>query len=179
MSKKSTKDHYGSVAITIHWLSTLLIIILLVSGFRAANTVDLNAKAQVLSVHAPLAIAILLLTLARIVWWWFADNKPDPISDMPKWQNFSARAVHVLFYVVILGMAASGIGMFILSGAGDVVFGSANTQLPDFTKYLPRVPHGIGARVMLALLVLHGGAALYHHFIKKDGLLGRMWFRRK
>ncbi len=179
MPAKSTRDHYGSIAITIHWLSALLIIILLVSGFRAANTVDPTAKAQALSVHAPLAILILLLTLARIVWWWFADNKPDPIVDMPKWQGFSARAVHVLFYVVILGMTASGIGMFVLSGAADVVFGASDAQLPDFTKYKPRAPHGIGARSIVALFILHTGAALYHHFIKRDGLLGRMWFRQK
>ncbi|MCP4046197.1 MAG: cytochrome b, partial [Gammaproteobacteria bacterium] len=148
MPAKSMRDHYGSIAITIHWLSALLIMVLLVSGFRAANTVDPTAKAQVLSVHAPLAILILLLTLARIVWWWFTDNKPDPIAGMSKWQGFSARAVHVLFYVVILGMTASGIGMFVLSGAADIVFGATDAQLPDFTKYKPRAPHGIGARAM-------------------------------
>ena len=75
-------------------------------------------------------------------------------------------------------MAASGIGMFVLSGAGPIVFGSEG-NLPDFTQYLPRVPHSIGARAMVALLVLHAGAALYHHFVKRDATLRRMWFRSK
>ncbi len=31
-------------------------------------------------------------------------------------------------------------------------------------------------RAMVALLILHAGAALHHQFIKKDGSLKRMWF---
>ncbi|MBM3529390.1 MAG: hypothetical protein FJX62_14970 [Alphaproteobacteria bacterium] len=31
-------------------------------------------------------------------------------------------------------------------------------------------------RVLVALLALHVGAALYHHFVRRDGLLRRMWF---
>ena len=85
--------------------------------------------------------------------------------------------MHVLFNIVILGMIASGIGMTVLSGAGPVIFGGEGA-LPDFWKYPPRVPHGIGARLFLALLVLHAGAALYHHFVRRDGLLQRMWFSR-
>ena len=48
--------------------------------------------------------------------------------------------------------------------------------MPDFWNYKPRIRHGIGARLMVALFVFHAGAALYHHFVKKDGLLRRMWF---
>jgi len=48
--------------------------------------------------------------------------------------------------------------------------------LPDLNDFAPRVPHGIGARLLVALLVLHAGAALYHQIIRKDGLLSRMWF---
>jgi cytochrome b561 len=29
---------------------------------------------------------------------------------------------------------------------------------------------------LLVLVALHFGAAMYHQFIRKDGLLGRMWF---
>lgn len=176
MTVKSSHDQYGSVAVTIHWLSVVLIVALLGSGFRAAGTTDLAAKAQILGIHASLGIAILLLTLARIGWWWFADRKPDPVAGMPTWQDRSARAVHLLFYVAILGMTMSGIGMFILSGAGAIVFGGAEGQLPDFWSFKPRIPHAVGARLLLALFVFHSGAALYHHFVKKDRLLRRIWF---
>lgn len=176
---KSTSTKYGTVAVTIHWLSAILILALVGSGFRASSLVDSAAKASILSVHVPLGIIILLLTLVRVAWWLFADHKPSHPTGDPAWQNMIAKAVHVLFYVVIFGMVASGIGMMILSGAGSILFAGSDGPLPDFWDYLPRVPHGIGARIMIALLVLHIGAALYHHFIKKDGLIWRMWFGQK
>lgn len=175
MPAKSTTDRYGTVAITIHWLSALLILILIGSGFRASGMEDAVAKASILRIHIPIGGAILLLTLARIGWWFWADKKPASI-DMPIWQDRSSRLVHVLFYVVILGMAASGIGMMVLSGAAMIIFAGSPEALPDFWDFLPRTPHGIGARVMLALFVAHAGAAIYHQFIKKDGLIWRMWF---
>lgn len=173
---KSTATRYGTIAVTIHWLSALTIVALLGLGFRAANTPDPDAKAQLLSLHVPLGLLIVFLTLVRIAWWCFADRKPDPVKRMPGWQQFGARAVHLLFYVVILGMGASGIGMLVISGAGPVIFGLAEGSLPDFRAYLPRVPHGAGARFMLVLLALHVGAALYHHFVRRDGMLRRMWY---
>lgn len=178
MSLKSSNANYGAVAVTIHWLSALLIIAILVLGFRAGQTLDPGTKARILQFHAPLGIAVLLLTLFRIIWWWRFDIKPASAGDDPHWQRISARVVHMLFYIVILGMAASGIGMFLLSGAGPIVFGGAQGTLPDFHTYLPRVPHGIGARVILLLLIIHAFAALYHHFIKRDVTLKRIWFGR-
>ena len=66
--------------------------------------------------------------------------------------------------------------MVALSGAGAVLFDAASAALPDFWAYLPRIPHGIGARLVIALVALHVGAALYHQFVCRDGLLQRMWF---
>ena len=178
MAAKSTSSHYGNVAVTIHWLTALLIIALLGSGFRLSGMEDQAAKAALLRVHIPMAVAVLLLTVSRIIWWLFVDQKPAPVS-MPTWQDRGARAVHFIFYVVILGMVASGIGMLALSGAAPIIFGGATDTLPNFMDYKPRIPHGLGARIMVALFVFHAGAALYHQFIVRDGLLGRMWFRRK
>jgi cytochrome b561 len=33
--------------------------------------------------------------------------------------------------------------------------------------------------LLLLLILLHIGAALYHQFLKKDHLLGRMWFGKQ
>lgn len=175
MPLKSSADRYGTVAVAIHWLSALLLLVLIASGFRVGGTEDAAAKAAVLRVHIPLGVTILLLTLARIGWWLFADDKPASVP-MPIWQDRASRAVHLLFYVVILGMAASGIGMMILSRAGPIIFGGVPESLPSFWDYPPRTPHGIGARLMIGLFVVHAGAALHHHFSKRDGLLQRMWF---
>lgn len=175
MPARSSATHYGTVAVTLHWLSALLILALVASGFRASGMADSAAKTNILQLHVPFGVAILLFTLARVAWWFFADKKPASVP-MPNWQDRFARAVHLLFYVVIFGMTASGIGMMVLSNAGPIIFGGEASALPDFWEYLPRTPHGIGARLILTLFVVHAGAALYHQIFKKDGLLGRMWF---
>lgn len=176
---KSTSDQYGTMAVLVHWVSAVLILTLIVSGFRAAGTIDPAAKAAILRVHVPIAIGVLALTLLRIIWWLGFDRKPDPVAGAPRWQERTARVVHVLFYVVILGMIASGIGMIALSGAAPLIFGGESAPLPDFWEYPPRLPHAVGARLLLALLVLHVCAAVYHHFVRRDGLLWRMWFSRR
>lgn len=175
---KSTTDRYGAVAVTIHWLTAITIIFALASGFQAGNAIDAADKAGFLRLHIPAAIIVLLLTLCRIVWWWFFDRKPAPVAGSPQWQERLARVVHIGLYVLILGMIASGIGMIALSGAGPDIFDGAGAELPNFMDYPPRIPHGLGANLLLALLAAHVGAALYHHFIRRDGLLWRMWYGR-
>jgi len=176
MSIKSTNSNYGLVAVSIHWLSALLILALVGTGFKAANTLDLDIKAEILSAHVPLGITVFLLTLLRVFWWRFFDTKPAALGNDQSLKEKLAKGVHFLFYLLIFGMAFSGIGMFVLSGAGSVIFGGEGGVLPDFTRYPPRIPHGIGARLIIVLFVLHAGAALYHHFIKRDITLRRMWF---
>lgn len=178
MQWKSTTDRYGAVAIAIHWTAALLILALIASGLRAANADDPAMKISVLRAHAVMGVAIAVLTLARIGWWWFADRKPVPAEGMPRIQERTASAVHILFYVVVLGMAASGIGMLILSGANFVLFGDAPGPLADFWNYPPRVPHRIGVVLLALLLVLHIGGALYHQFVCRDRLLARMGLGR-
>lgn len=176
---KSTADRYGAIPITIHWLSAILFFVTIGTGFQAGNAIDPTVKVAFLRIHIPTAIIALLLTLFRIVWWWFFDKKPLPARGSRLWQERLARAVHLALYIVILAMIASGIGMIALSGAGPTVFGESASPLPNFHNYPPRVPHGLGANLLLALLAAHVGAALYHHFIRRDGLLWRMWYGRR
>ena len=176
MSIKSTSSRYGSVAITLHWLMATLILVLLGSGFRAAGTTVADAKAAILMVHAPIGIAVSVLLVLRIVWWLFFDRKPDAIAGQSGWREISARVVHYAFYALLLLMTASGVGMFILSGAGPILFGGEGEALPAFDKLGPRTPHGIGARLLVLLVTLHVSAAIFHQYVRKDGLMSRMWF---
>lgn len=173
---KSTTDRYGPVPVTVHWLNAILIIGLLGSGFQAGSATDVAAKAAFLRFHIPVAIVVLLLTAFRIIWWWRFDVKPRPVQGSPAWQERIASAVHVAFYIIILGMIASGIGMMVLSGAAPAVFGEPGALLPNFHDYPPRVPHGLGSVLLVTLVIFHAGAALYHQFVRRDRLLRHMWY---
>lgn len=172
MSLKSSHGRYGSVAITIHWLTAIIILMLFATGLLAAGQADPDAKLALVRFHVPLGMAVLVLTLLRIVWWWVADRRPDLPADQPGWQKFMAIGVHFALYAVILLLASSGIATLVLSGALPAII--AGTALPDLETVLPRLVHGVAGKLMLGLLALHIGAALYHQFVRRDHLLARM-----
>jgi cytochrome b561 len=171
---KSTPERYGRTAILIHWTSALVIIGLMIAGIVAADMTDPAAKALILRIHVPLGIVVMLLTFARIAWWLFVDTKPKDVRGVPRVQSIAAKTVHSLLYVAVFGLAGSGIGMIYMSGAGDILFGSTPGPLPDFWNFTPRIGHEVFAKLMLLLLLLHVGAALYHQLIRRDRLFARM-----
>lgn len=173
MPMKSTSDRYGSVAILIHWTSALAVILTFGAGFSVANLTPLPV---LLVAHIVLGSIVLALTLLRIVWWWVADRRPKLPEDQPRWQRLAARVVHGALYAILLLMAASGIATLLLSGALPTILSGG--PIPDFSALLPRVTHGLMSRLLLALLVAHVGAALYHQFIRRDRLLARMGIGR-
>ncbi len=175
---KSTSDRYGTVAVIVHWITALGVALLFLSGTRAADSDVAATKIGALGVHAPLGLGILAVTLLRILWWRLADTKPALVPGMPRWQEIASHAVHGLLYLALVGMAASGIGLFLQTGAGEIVLFGADRELPRFHDYTLRAIHGLGANLILALIVVHVAAALWHQFGLKDGLMRRMWFGR-
>lgn len=172
MGLKSTSNRYGTVAITIHWLTAILIVALIALGLNAAEAETDALKRALLIPHIALGLLTLALTLFRIVWWAIADRKPDEPANTPSLQIRAATVVHALAYVFIIGLAATGIATNIMGGVIPAL--ASGAPIPDLDDVVPLDIHGALARLFMALLVIHVGAALYHHFIRRDGLLARM-----
>ena len=170
MPLKSTPRRYGAIAATIHWLSALAVILMLISGMVMGNEDDLVPA--ILPIHVSLGIVVGMLTLFRIAWWVFFDRHPEPVAGMSRAQKWAARFVHLGLYGAIVIMVASGVGMVALTGAAPAIF--AGGPLPEFDEVPPYLMHGIMSRILIALVLGHIGAALFHQFIRRDGLIGRM-----
>lgn len=184
----ATQQRYTAVAIALHWIIAFSIIGLIAVGWTMETLQhgDLEARAQyqsIVQLHKSFGITILLLSVARIVW--RLMNPPPPEPPMPGWQAFAANAVHLLFYALIIVMPLSGWIMASASANFETrYFGLVDIRLP----VLPTLPmesregienaagtvHELLPWVIIALLVLHVGAALKHHFVDRDGLLARM-----
>ena len=77
-------------------------------------------------------------------------------------------------------MVATGLATAVLAGLPDIVFGGSGAALPEsFAVFPTRVIHGVLAKLLATLIFIHASAALYHHFIRRDRLLARMWFGRR
>jgi cytochrome b561 len=57
--------------------------------------------------------------------------------------------------------------------------GTGEPLPPSFEVYPSFVAHGYFALLLAGFIILHVVAALYHQFVRKDGLFRWMWFGRR
>ena len=102
---------------------------------------------------------------------------------MPRWQRVVAEATHYLLYALMIAIPLAGWLMSSAKGFQTVYFGvlpipdllTKNKELGETLTLVHRYLN----YTMIAILSAHIGAALKHHFIDKDDILGRMLPERK
>lgn len=179
MSKESHPVRYHPAHVVLHWLMFLLVVMMLGVGkfVLPGVSADDPQKAFMLQTHAYIGGSIAVLLVIRLILR-FAVKIPAPANAGNVFLNFVAKAVHFLLYLLLIGMAVSGLGIFQLADLPSVFAGEASYP-QDFFAYPPRIGHGLISTVLLLLILLHIGAAFYHQFILKDNLLSRMWFGKR
>jgi cytochrome b561 len=170
---------YNNIQVALHWLTALLIIFMLVMGHFVLEATPNSdpAKVDALRGHMIFGTVILLLTIVRLVWRRKSAQPPHAATGNAMLDKLGVAAHHGLNTVALL-VAASGIGLAVLAGLPDIVFGGQGTLPADFFVYPPRIAHGILTKLLMALVLLHVIGGLWHQFFLKDSLFRRMWFGR-
>lgn len=161
----------------LHWLiATLIIAALLLGTFVMAPTRNSDpAKIFALLKHMLAGGLILSLTLMRL----FIRPKtrrPAPVLSGIAMADRIVPYVHRVFDILVLAMVGSGIGIAVISGLPNVVFGGHGTLPNSFHNFPLYTLHVFVAKLFAGVIALHVVGALYHQFILKDGLLSRMSF---
>jgi cytochrome b561 len=124
-----------------------------------------------------MGMLVLTLVVLRLVWRLATPAPPLP-ATMPAWERIAARVSHALLYLVMLGMPLSG---WVISSASGVPFKIfRRIALPPITAAdkhvaeLAALVHFSLGVLLAAILIVHIGAALRHHFIQRDNVLIRM-----
>jgi cytochrome b561 len=172
---------YHPLLATLHWLLALFIVAALFLGFAVlAKTPNADPnKILILRAHMTGGVVIFVLMLARFVVR-LATARPPVATTGSRLLDRLTPVVHYGFYVLILLMVTSGFAMAFAAGLPAIVFGDSGDPLPaSFLIYPARIGHGVIANLLAALIALHVVAALYHQFVKKDGLFRRMGFGRR
>jgi cytochrome b561 len=142
----------------------------------AATPNDDPFKMTSLTMHMSMGILILVLMVFRLIVR-FATSKPPHADIGNALLNKGAIAAHWLFYLLVLAMCASGLATANMAGLPDIVFGGSGEPMPaNFDDIPPRAAHGVIAVLLALLIASHVAAGLYHQYVRKDGLFGRMWF---
>jgi cytochrome b561 len=164
---------YSRVAIGIHWLSAILIIVLLMQGLFMTKLDDDEFKTNLYRLHVTFGYFVLILTLIRLFWVW-RDERPAALP-MPSTERLFYRGIHVLLYAGAFITALSGVLLVAGSGitpiATEVTASGIDRELPI------RNAHWLFATGMLVLLVGHVGGVLVYHW-RKGGVLSRMGIGR-
>jgi cytochrome b561 len=146
-------------------------------GVYAADLPVSLARLQWLSRHKSLGLAILAILLLRLAWR-SMNQQPALPASMPRWQQRAARATHWLLYALLVlaplsgwlhasaaGLSANWFGLFQVP---DLI--ARNPELAAPLKYV----HQACVALLAILLLGHAGAALWHAFVLRDGVLHRM-----
>lgn len=128
--------------------------------------------------HKNMGVIVLILILWRLIY--RAANPPPPLPDsVPVWQRQVAGLTHALLYLSVLVMALSGYVRVVAGGFPLEWWDSLGVpRLVPRSETLAETAqtiHWATHYVVIALIVLHVGAALYHAGIKRDGVFARMW----
>lgn len=167
--------HFNFLARALHWSMALAITIMLFVG--AAMVVSLRYRETLLDLHRPLGLAILLLAIVRLAN--RLRHAPPPLpADLPRIQVWAAKASHWLLYALMLAMPLIGWGMLSAGAYPVVLFSGVN--LPAILPHSPalygflRPLHGVLAYLLFFTVLGHLGAALFHAWVRRDGVFGQM-----
>jgi cytochrome b561 len=172
----SESSRYGLTAIALHWISALFIIIVGVLGLLH-DSWPKRTQGFWINIHAVLGLLVWVLASARL-WWRFRHPAPPLPNDVGQLSRRLSGPVHALLYVLVLVIPVLGIVTFIWHGRVfnfglfQVDFGvRSNRAIFHPTEDI----HGYLAYALFALVGVHVFAALWHHYVRHDGVTSRMW----
>jgi len=182
----SLKARYSGVAITLHWIIALLIL----GNIGIAwyfNTLHGMAKLPMVALHQSLGLSVLVLSLARLGW--RLAVPPPPLPDyVTGWERWLAQAVHVGFYVIMIGLPLTGWAMRSASPLHNILpiklffvpwpaigpLASLPADQMKSAEHLFEAAHSLLGKLAYGLIVLHIAGALKHQFISGDNVVAPM-----
>jgi cytochrome b561 len=173
---KREDQAFSPIARLLHWLMAIMVIAMLFIGAGVVASVS-ERHEWLLNLHKPLGIAILLLVIFRVLVRVSTKNPTLP-ADLPNWQVFAAKLSHYVLYVLMFIMPC--VGWCMISAAGDPVMLSETIRLPSLVPpnaqvfALLRTAHKWLAYLLFLTVLSHLAAALYHGWIRRDGVLRGM-----
>ena len=102
-----SSQRYSTVAIALHWTLALAVLLQLVVGLRMGATTKSSAAYGLYQLHKSVGVSILLLTLVRIGWR-LSHKPPELPAHLKTWEKALAKAAHILFYLILLGLPLTG-----------------------------------------------------------------------
>ncbi len=183
MSAAGTTTHaaggwrYDGVARAFHWLVVAMLIVQYSVALLLASFLPKSAEEALANWHFAMGSSVCVVMLARLAWR-FTHAPPPPPADLSPGLRLLSRATHWTFYagfivLPVLGWAAASAHGIHVKLAGLIPLPMLGQKDNPIGKAMQTV-HPALAVTLLALIALHIAGALYHAFVKRDEVLGRI-----
>ncbi len=166
--------HYDRLSKWFHWVTALLVLVLWLIGLGIELFPKGWLRNSVRSIHVVVGLALLALTVVRVTWRFAGARHPE----RPDKGLLSRLARHA--HWVLLGW----LGLTLLAGVLDAwvrgvpVFGWwAFTSPAPGVRWIRKAVGGVHEWLghgLIVLASLHALAALWHHWVLRDGVLRSM-----
>lgn len=168
---------YDSVARAFHWLVVAMLVVQYSVALLLASILPKSAEDALIAWHFSMGSSVCVVMLARLAWR-LTHPAPPPPADLSPGLQLLSRATHWTFYagyvvLPVLGWAAASADGARVKLAGLIPLPMLVPKDDPFGKAMQTV-HPAVAITLLAVIALHVAGALYHAFVKRDGVVGRI-----
>ena len=168
-------ERYSLVARLLHWSIVILVAAQFVLGWTMPEVHRDTQPVGFIAWHLATGAALIAAMVARVVW--RLTHRP-PAGDLSPLLDTVSRVTHFLLYAVLIAVPV--LGWANASSRGWTVKLLGTLDLPALASTGSSVGHAMGdvhsvlAWVLLALIGMHVGAALFHRFVLKDKVFQRI-----
>lgn len=172
---------YSPMARRFHWITVAAVFVMVPLGFAMSyrgNTLNIwdGVTDALYSSHKLIGFLLLWLTAGRLIYRLVHGAPPDE-PTLEWWQKAGSHLLHWALYGLLLIVPLLGwIGVSLFPSLMVFnLFGLPPLASPDevAAKRVLAI-HGWLAILLALFVCAHIGAALFHHVIRKDGVLRRM-----
>ncbi|GAB7530916.1 cytochrome b [Pseudomonas sp. 3A(2025)] len=178
MQLRNSPSRYGLVSRVLHWGVALTVFGLFGLGLWMMGLDYYDSwRKQGPDLHKSIGLVLFAVMLARVIWR-FVSPPPPPLASYSRLTRIGAAFGHLFLYVALFAVMTAGYLISTADGVGIPVFGLF--EVPALISGLPQQADTAGqihfylAWTIVIFAVLHGLAALKHHFIDRDVTLKRM-----
>lgn len=176
-SVRDARTRHSASTIALHWATVGAIVVAVAVMFIRDATEDRALRQFLLETHRQLGLFVLFaagLRIAMRLSRGLADHAPGLAATL----RWAAKGAHVLLYAMLLALPLAGWAVTSAHGINLTFFGmlrlpqlvSPDSDLADtLTDYHVWLAWGL-----LVLVGMHVVAAIWHHFIRRDGVLKAM-----
>lgn len=177
MFEPDTSTRYGTVSRIAHGVGALAVLVMLGIGLYFHEMPKGDERSYWLGLHVGLGVLFFLPLMFRVGWGVFSRSPRD--IEMSRAEQVLAATVQRLLLFAIAGMLVVGVLIPWSGGHSLDVFGlfalpSPMAEHEGFHDLLETV-HGVGARAILVLVIIHAIGVIKQAIKNFESLKGRMF----